>query len=67
MKNIDLFWAVHRDKKRRDGAPQLDLIARDVGAESKTLPERLSDAIACCTPDPAEAERLRLQYLKDRA
>jgi hypothetical protein len=30
------------------------------------LGERLAEAIACCDPDPAEAERLRLQFLKER-
>jgi hypothetical protein len=35
-------------------------------APLKELPERLADAIAACDCPHAEAERLRLQYLKDR-
>jgi hypothetical protein len=39
----------------------------EVDAACKDLGERLSDAIASCDPDPREAERLRLQYLKERS
>lgn len=66
--NVRLFWAVLRDRKRRDGSLQPDLLACDV--EGTSLPpvplgERLAEAIACTNPDPAEAERLRLTWLKD--
>jgi hypothetical protein len=36
-------------------------------APAKSFRERLAECIASCDPDPREAERLRLQYLKERS